>query len=100
MIALTESGKTALMMSRISSGKPIYALSRHQSTLSRTALYRGVTPLYFPSDTGAGPDVALHAVEMLKELGLLRINDVVIITQGDTYGVEGSTNTMRIITVY
>ncbi|MGL6175829.1 MAG: pyruvate kinase, partial [Vibrionaceae bacterium] len=57
MISLTETGKTALMMSRISSGKPIYALSRHQSTLSRAALYRGVTPLYFPSDTGSGPEV-------------------------------------------
>ncbi|MGL4734642.1 MAG: pyruvate kinase [Enterovibrio sp.] len=99
MISLTETGKTALMMSRISSGKPIYALSRHQSTLSRAALYRGVTPLYFPSDTGSGPEVAQHAVEMLKELGLLQTNDVVIFTQGDTCGIQGNTNTMRIITV-
>ncbi|MGL6177591.1 MAG: pyruvate kinase alpha/beta domain-containing protein, partial [Vibrionaceae bacterium] len=88
-----------LMMSRISSGKPIYALSRHQSTLSRAALYRGVTPLYFPSDTGSGPEVAQHAVDMLKELGLLQTNDVVIFTQGDTCGIQGNTNTMRIITV-
>lgn len=99
MISLTETGKTALIMSRISSGKPIYALSRHQSTLSRAALYRGVTPLYFPSETGSGPEVAQHAVEMLKELGLLQTNDVVIFTQGDTSGIQGSTNTMRIITV-
>lgn len=99
MVSLTESGKTALMMSRISSGKPIFALSRHQSTLSRAALYRGVTPIYFESETGAGPEVAHRAIELLKEKGFLATNDVVIFTQGDQCGEIGTTNTMRLITV-
>lgn len=99
MVSLTESGKTALMMSRISSGKPIFALSRHDSTLSRAALYRGVTPIYFDSDTGAGSDVAHRAIAMLKEQGYLKPWDVVIFTQGDVMGYVGATNTMRMITV-
>ncbi len=99
MVSLTESGKTSLMMSRISSGKPIFALSRHKSTLSRVALYRGVTPIYFDSDTGAGPEVAKRAIDMLKKAGLLEINDVVIFTQGDECGHIGSTNTMRLMMV-
>lgn len=99
IVALTESGKTALMMSRISSGKPIFALSRHESTLSRSALYRGVTPFYLESDTGAGPQIANKAITMLKEKGLLQTGDVVIFTQGDDLGHIGSTNTMRMIKV-
>ncbi|SQC92846.1 Pyruvate kinase II [Cedecea neteri] len=39
----------ALMTSRISSGLPIFALSRHERTLNLTSLYRGVTPVYFDS---------------------------------------------------
>ncbi|PKF50536.1 pyruvate kinase [Enterovibrio nigricans] len=99
MVSLTESGKTALMMSRISSGKPIFAMSRHESTLSRAALYRGVTPVFFESDTGAGPEVAHKAIQLLKEQGLLEPWDVVIFTQGDVSGYVGTTNTMRMITV-
>ncbi|MFI3247058.1 MAG: pyruvate kinase, partial [Ferrimonas sp.] len=47
IIALTESGLTPRLMSRISSSLPIFALSRHQSTLALSALVRGVTPLAF-----------------------------------------------------
>ncbi len=49
IITMTESGRTALMTSRISSGLPIFALSRHERTLNLTALYRGVTPVFFDS---------------------------------------------------
>ncbi len=99
MISLTESGKTALMMSRISSGKPIFALSQHIGTLCRMSLYRGVTPIYLKSHTGAGPEVAQKAIDLLKEEGHLFPSDVVIFTQGDITGSIGSTNTMRLITV-
>jgi pyruvate kinase (EC 2.7.1.40) len=99
MVSLTESGRTALMMSRISSGKPIFALSRHEHTLNRAALYRGVTPVYFDSDSGAGLQVAERALQTLKEGGFLAEGDQVIMTQGDQMEVIGSTNTMRVLTV-
>jgi pyruvate kinase len=44
-VALTESGTTPLLMSRISSGLPIFAMSPHNKTLAWTNLYRGVTPV-------------------------------------------------------
>lgn len=37
IIAMTESGRTALMTSRISSGLPIFAMSRHERTLNLTS---------------------------------------------------------------
>jgi len=42
--ALTETGSTALWMSRISSGIPIYAVTLNEDTLTRVTLYRGVYP--------------------------------------------------------
>ncbi|MFD2177409.1 pyruvate kinase [Veronia pacifica] len=99
MITLTESGRTALMMSRISSGKPIIAMSRHESTLCRLALYRGVTPVHFESETGAGREVATKALKILKAQGILDSGDRVIFTQGDMVDSVGTTNTMRILTV-
>ena len=51
IIALTHSGETAKLMSRISSGLPIYALSRNQRALNRCALYRGVTPVFYDEES-------------------------------------------------
>lgn len=99
MIALTESGRTPQMMSRISSGLPIFAMSRNERTLNRAALFRGVTPVFFDHESDAGLEAAKHAVAALKEAGYLESGDLVIITQGDIMDTVGSTNNMRILTV-
>ena len=97
-ITMTESGRTALMTSRISSGLPIFALSRHERTLNLTALYRGVTPVHFDS-TNDGVAAAHDAVNLLRDKGYLVSGDLVIVTQGDVMSTIGSTNTTRILTV-
>lgn len=99
MITLTESGRTPLMMSRLSSGLPIFALSRNESTLNRAALYRGVTPVFFDENADSGLPSTYAAINTLKGKGLLSSGDQVIITQGDVMDIVGSTNCMRIITV-
>ncbi|MCY4283676.1 MAG: pyruvate kinase, partial [Gammaproteobacteria bacterium] len=45
--ALTETGSTCLWMSRISSGIPILAFTRHTATMRKVRLYRGVYPVQF-----------------------------------------------------
>ncbi|KJY83471.1 pyruvate kinase [Vibrio galatheae] len=97
IITLTESGRTALMMSRLSSGLPIFALSRNESTLNLSALYRGVFPVYFNDKSETGLATAQAAVATLKQRGLLTEGDLVIITQGDVMDIIGSTNCMRIL---
>ena len=47
IVTLTESGSTPMWMSRVRSGIPIYALSRHASTAGRVTLFRGVYPVEF-----------------------------------------------------
>ncbi|WP_042870384.1 pyruvate kinase [Dickeya poaceiphila] len=98
IIAMTESGRTALMMSRISSGLPIFAMSCHEHTLNLTALYRGVTPVKFTSYTD-GVAAANDAVLLLRDKGFLMSGDLVIVTQGDVMGTVGTTNTVRVLRV-
>ncbi len=98
IITMTESGRTALMTSRISSGLPIFALSRHERTLNLTALYRGVTPVFFDSQND-GVAAAHDAVNLLRDKGYLVSGDLVVVTQGDVMSTIGSTNTTRILTV-
>ncbi|TDB54252.1 pyruvate kinase [Photorhabdus khanii] len=98
IIAMTESGRTTRIMSRISSGLPIFSMSRHEKTLNQTALYRGVTPVYCSSHTD-GITAANEAVNRLRDKGYLISGDLVLVTQGDQMGTIGSTNTCRILEV-
>lgn len=98
IIAMTESGRTTRIMSRISSGLPIFSMSRHEKTLNQTALYRGVTPVYCSSHTD-GITAANEAVNRLRDKGYLVSGDLVLVTQGDQMGTIGSTNPCRILEV-
>ncbi len=97
--SLTESGSTALWMSRISSGIPIYALSRHKSTLRKVNLYRGVFPVTFPTVHTNHAQANLAAVEAMLAENTIADGDLVIITKGDLMGTGGGTNAMKIVEV-
>jgi len=97
--ALTESGATPLWMSRISSGIPIYAMTRHVETRRKVTLYRGVYPVSFDVTTPDHAVVNREAIDELVRRGAVRDGDMIIITKGDLMGVHGGTNAMKIITV-
>ncbi|MGH8281450.1 MAG: pyruvate kinase alpha/beta domain-containing protein, partial [Gammaproteobacteria bacterium] len=99
IIALTESGSTALWMSRIRSGIPIYAMTRHEATRRRVTLYRGVYPIAFDV-MHSNPDQVLRAsVEELARRNLVVKGDYVICTKGELSGVAGGTNSLKILRV-
>jgi pyruvate kinase len=99
IVALTESGSTALWMSRMRSDIPIYAFTRHPATQRRVTLYRGVYPVDIDV-TSTRADEMYPAIfdRMLKD-GLAEEGDLIIITKGEFSGVTGGTNTMKIIQV-
>lgn len=99
IIALTESGATPQMMSRISSSLPILGLSRHATTLAKMALYRGVLPIYFDSTAHAADELAQKALEALTVAGYLQSGDMVLMTKGDAMETIGGTNTCKVLIV-
>lgn len=99
IVGLTESGTTPKLMSRISTGLPIIAMSRHANTLNVMALYRGVKPVYFNSTDCAPGFLTKKIVDALKENNLLEIGDKFIFTYGDQMETVGATNVCKIVTV-
>ena len=97
--ALTESGSTPLWMSRISSGIPIYAMTRHVETRRKVTLFRGVYPVSFDVTSTDHAEVNRDAIDELLRRGAVRDGDLVIITKGDLAGVHGGTNAMKIVKV-
>ena len=97
--SLTETGGTCLWMSRISSGIPIYAFTRHTATRRRVALYRGVYPMKFDITHTDPLEANKQMIEQLIEQNVVVEGDFVIITKGDLRGKRGATNNMKIIQV-
>ncbi len=96
--ALTQSGKTALLMSRLSTAVPIYALSSMVETRRRVALFKGVYPVKFKGVRN--PERALNQAEdELLKRGAVQNGDYIVLTIGEPYGKAGGTNTMKIVKV-
>jgi pyruvate kinase len=95
IVALTDSGSTALWMSRHRIHIPIYALTPRLVTQRKMALYRNVRPLLM--DQNAERDMALADAEAhLKKRGILSSGDIYAITCGEPMGAPGGTNMLKI----
>jgi pyruvate kinase len=99
IVALTESGMTPLWMSRIRADIPIFAFTRHEVTRRRVTLYRGVYAVPFDVTDSSSQQLFKSIFDRLLDLGLVEINDLVILTKGDLSGVSGGTNSMQIVRV-
>lgn len=99
IITLTESGYTPKLMSRITSSLSIYALSRHEKTLNKMALYRGVYPVYFDSTLNHGQKLSMAAVEAVQAVAQLKSGDLVILTYGDQMETIGASNTCKVVQI-
>lgn len=95
--ALTETGSTCLWMSRISSGIPIFAFTRHLGTMRRVKLYRGVYPIGFDVTSTDPVKVNQQIVSTLTSQNFVKEGELVIITKGDLRGRRGGTNNMKIV---
>ena len=99
VICMTETGFTPLLMSRITSSLPIYAMAQKLGTCEITALYKGVVPVPFDTSNLDPSEVNHCAVEKLREYGAVTHGDLVLITKGDFVNVHGGTNTLKIVRV-
>ncbi|HMV92910.1 MAG TPA: pyruvate kinase, partial [Thauera aminoaromatica] len=97
--SLTQTGSTALWMSRLIAGVPIYALTPEVSARNQMTLYREVHPLLM-SQTHQDRDVLLwEAEQVLLEQGVVDYGDLIVLTIGEPIGSAGGTNTLKIVRV-
>ena len=97
--ALTQSGSTALWMSRLDSGVPVYALTPEEGTRRRMSLYREVHPVLMTFKASDRENLLLEAEQKLVDLGVVQKGDLVLMTIGTPIGKSGGTNTLKMIRV-
>ena len=97
---LTQTGKTALWMSRISSNISIFAMSDNYKTLKKVTIYRGVYPCYIEKNSADDwNDVNSKVIESLLNKSVVVDKDIVILTKGMHKDKSGGTNLMKILRV-
>lgn len=99
IVTLTQTGTTALWISRFNCGVPIYALTPDQDAYRRLALFRDVFPSQMETTTKDPEDLIVEAEVTLMKQGLVQQGDLIVITVGELIGQVGGTNTMKIVRV-
>lgn len=98
IVVCTMSGRTARMVSRFRSLRPIVALTTTEKAWNKLAMSWGVTPLM--CEEVKSLDVLLYcAVQQIKDNGLVEKGDRVVVTAGSVIGGNGSTNLVKLETI-
>ena len=99
VVALTSTGSTALWMSRLNCGIPIFALTQEPTSLSKMSLFRQVFPLLIDAVPDERDRMRHDVEQRLIKAGVVANGDLIVLTYGDHHGTSGGTNTMTIVRV-
>jgi pyruvate kinase len=91
----SQSGTTALLVSRERPRVPIVALTSHESTARRLCLSWG-TNCVVTGEVSRFKDAVVAAVRAAKSEGLADEQDMVVVTAGVPFNTPGSTNILRV----
>ncbi len=98
IVVCTRSGATARMVSRFRSPKPILGMTTDIKVWRKLSLSWAVIPAM--SEEVQSTDVLFYsAVKTVKNLGLAKSGDIIVITGGVTDGRSGNTNLIKFETV-
>jgi len=98
IVALTESGGTARLISRFKSEAPIIAITPNESTYRQLALSANCYPVMIGRFQYIG-EVTDTINEVVKSNGLATLGDRIVISAGVPFGVAGGTNLAMVHTV-
>ncbi|WLT30016.1 pyruvate kinase [Geothrix sp. PMB-07] len=97
IVAFTEGGNTARLVSRLAGRTPVLGATPDELTARRMGLFRGVTALMIPRVASTD-----EMVELVRELLLSKREvgafDRVVMTMGLPLWKSGTTNTMKVMT--
>ncbi|WP_426115251.1 pyruvate kinase [Massilia sp. PWRC2] len=96
--ALTESGSTALWMSRHRVEAPIFAITPIIATQRKVSLYRNVHACHL-TQQGDGSAVLRQAEALLIARSVVSKGDLIVCSWGEPMGQAGGTNALKIVRV-
>ena len=95
IVAFSERGATARLISKQRPAAPIVAFTPFESVRQLMSLYWGVRPLTIPQIEHTDPRVE-EAERRLKSEGLVRTGEKIVILSGTQVGQPGGTNLMKL----
>ncbi len=95
IVAFTESGSTARLISKYRPAAEIYAFTVSDETFRRMALYSGVTPLRFER-VDSTDDMIAHAEQHLLQNGIATDGEAVVMVAGIPPNQASFTNLMKL----
>ncbi len=95
IIAATQSGYTARMLSKNRPETPIIAVTPYEKTARQVQLLWGVHPLVDPVSQ-ASDQMVNECVRSATAAGLVKPGDLVVVTAGVPSGTQGTTNMIRV----
>lgn len=98
IIACTDSGRTARMISRFRPTCPILAMTPSDRTAHQLTMAWGIKPIVMKTH-GTTDDIVWHAVEQATQLGHIRAGDLVGVLVGAPHESEPTTDVLRLVRV-
>jgi pyruvate kinase len=97
VIALTESGQTARLISKYRPHSPILCVTPHPQVARQALLMRGIIPIIVEKFNAPGNQQQIDvAIEWAKERQIVKSGEIVVIVAGIVEGIPGSTNMMKV----
>lgn len=102
-VVMTQTGKTAQMLSRYRPHIPVYAFAPSFEVADSLTIHFGIHPFVLPSGHTDNDMVTKQStnelVQYLHQRALVSKGDKLILMHGDNWGVVGAASTIHIITV-
>lgn len=95
IVAFTQSGSTAMRVSKYRPSVPILALTPSGAVSGRLLLYWGVYPFMVEAPASVD-ELFATGVRRARELGLARPGDLIVIAAGTPIGQAGATNMLKV----
>lgn len=95
IVAFTQSGLTARMISKYKPSVPVYAFTHNKNVLPRLSLYYGVVPFYLHTVRNTDRLIA-EMDKFLLQKKLVKKNDILLVLLGAPASLSGTTNLMKL----
>lgn len=98
LIGMTQSGYTAFMLSSYRPKAPLYIFTKERSLVNQLSLSWGVRAFYYGEEESLD-DIIFDQINILKERGFIKTNDVVVNTGSTPVDQHLPTNVLKVTKV-
>ena len=95
IVAMTQSGSTARRVSRYRPRMPVIAITPNKEVIGRLVLNWGVYAFQVEAPSSLENQLDISA-RLVKQLGIAKAGDLIVITGGIPIGVAGTTNLLKV----